>query len=44
MKSAICVAHFLNKVKNILQSEKYFEEVQKRWDEEERKLAEEHPR
>ena len=25
-------------------SEKYFEEVQKRWDEEERKLAEEHPR
>ena len=26
------------------QSEKYFEEVQKRWDEEERKLAEEHPR
>lgn len=26
------------------QSEKYFEEVQKRWDEEEPKLAEEHPR
>lgn len=26
------------------QSEKYFEEVQKRWDEEKRKLAEEHPR
>ena len=26
------------------QSEKYFEEVQKRWDEEEQKLAEEHPR
>ena len=25
-------------------SEKYFEEVQKRWDEEERKLAAEHPR
>lgn len=26
------------------QSEKYFEEVQKRWNEEERKLAAEHPR
>lgn len=26
------------------QSEKYFEEVQKRWGEEERKLAEKHPR
>lgn len=26
------------------QSEKYFQELQKRWDEEERKLATEHPR
>ena len=38
MKSVICVERFSK------QSEKYFEEVQKRWDEEERKLAAEHPR